>query len=71
MNLTTPFNGVGDVEEFIQRFEGIALAAEWNDEKHAKVLRIYLRESAYDCWKRLSEEVYKVLLKRFGLNEEE
>ena len=28
MNLTLPFNGVGDVKEFIQSFEGIVLTAD-------------------------------------------
>jgi hypothetical protein len=59
MNLTLPFNGVGDVEEFIQSFKGFALAANCQEEKHANVLRLYLRESAYDCWNKLAADKKK------------
>ena len=56
-NLTTPFDGSGDVDEFVNRMEAIiaAAGATWNKEKQAIVLRLYLRNEAWTCWNRLTD----------------
>ena len=76
MNLTSPFDGTGDINEFFERFDTIATAVEWSDEKKASIIPVYLQVEAKLCFNRLSaedkkkiKEIKAELIKKFGLSE--
>ena len=68
------FNGTGDVERFIDRFEFAAEMDDVENEKVASYLVMHLSGMAYDVWKgmknsdkRDEDEIEKVLCATYGI----
>lgn len=67
------FDGVGDVERFLDHFDVVAKANNWNQEVQALQLPTALTKAAFDVYRRLSPEergsisrLKAVLMKEFG-----
>ena len=66
------YNGQGDIEYFISRFEEVTEANEWRPVAALLHLRDSLRESAEDCGREATvQAIYAALRARFGLSPRE
>ena len=69
---TPQFNGEGNIEYFIDQFEDVANANQWNQESTFMHLREALKDGARDCGRSdTTRGIFAALRNRYGLSPRE